>query len=50
MGEILEAEGRSEEAAAHYGRFLELRSNAEAELLPHVRAVRERMTGLREGP
>jgi eukaryotic-like serine/threonine-protein kinase len=43
IGELAEAAGDAATAATHYGAFLELWADADPELQPQVRAVRERM-------
>ncbi len=46
LGELYEATGNSRKALENYGKFVELWKNAEPELQPEVRAVREKMIKL----
>lgn len=46
LAELLDQAGRTDEAARHYARFVELWENADAELQPRVRAARDRLEGM----
>jgi hypothetical protein len=46
LGEMYEAKGAVDEALTHYGAFVELWKNADAELQPRVRDVRGRIERL----
>jgi tRNA A-37 threonylcarbamoyl transferase component Bud32/tetratricopeptide (TPR) repeat protein len=46
LGELWEAKGDSRNAASHYARFVELWKNADPELQPRVREVRQRLERL----
>ena len=48
-GEILERNGRTREAAAHYREFVRLWRNADPELQPHVRTAEQRLARLGDG-
>jgi tetratricopeptide (TPR) repeat protein len=48
MAYALDALGRAEEAAAHYGRFVDAWESADPELQPQVSAARERLAALTE--
>jgi tetratricopeptide (TPR) repeat protein len=46
LGQLYEAKGEREKAASHYARFVELWKDADPELQPRVREVRERLARL----
>ncbi len=50
LGEIAESNGNAPEALDYYGRFVDLWSEADADLRPQVTAVRERMAVLAGEP
>ncbi len=47
LGELYEARGDTPKAESHYAKFLELWKDADPELQPKVREVRERLARLR---
>jgi tetratricopeptide (TPR) repeat protein len=46
LGELYEAKGEREKAASQYAKFIELWKNADPELQPHVREVKEKLARL----
>ena len=48
-GELYEAKGDTAKAESNYVKFVELWKDADAELQPKVREVRDRLTRLRRG-
>ncbi len=50
LGELYEARGDRDKAAEYYGRFVELWKNADRELEPGVREVRQRLGRLAQEP
>jgi tetratricopeptide (TPR) repeat protein len=50
LGELHEARGDRKEAADYYGKLLELWKNADPELQPAVREIRQRLARLAQEP
>ena len=50
LGELYEAKGDRKKAADYYGRFVELWKDADPELQPGVREVRQRLARLAQEP
>jgi tetratricopeptide (TPR) repeat protein len=50
LGELYEAKGNRKKAADYYGRFVELWKDADPELQPGVREVRQRLARLAQEP
>jgi hypothetical protein len=48
LGELYEAKGNREKAAAHYLAFVDLWKNADPELQPAVTAVKQRLAHLQD--
>jgi len=48
LGELYEAKGNREKAAAHYLAFVDLWKNADPELQPAVTAVKQRLSHLQD--
>jgi tetratricopeptide (TPR) repeat protein len=46
LGELYEAKGERQKAASHYATFVDLWKNADPELQPHVREVKEKLARL----
>jgi eukaryotic-like serine/threonine-protein kinase len=46
LGELYEAKGEPQKAASHYAKFIKLWKNADPELQPHVREVKEKLARL----
>jgi hypothetical protein len=46
LGELYEAKGERQKAASEYAKFVELWKNADPELQPHVREVKEKLARL----
>ena len=46
LGELYEAKGERQKAASQYAKFIELWKNADPELQPHVREVKEKLARL----
>jgi len=49
LGELYEARGETAKAESHYAKFIELWKDADPELQPKVREVRERLAAMRRG-